>query len=120
MLEIGASLRQMTELAAGSQDITAALPPPPPTTSTRALSSAEPQPTAVSVVTQDPDDEPIEAEVVEDHEDSLAGLIGSLDETQRATLAERMKKANYPAIDKLQGANGNPSAAVDRGDHRQR
>jgi len=87
VLEMEATLRQMTELQKG--DIAAALPSPVP--STLAIGS--------STTATDLHDDVIDAELVPD--DELAQLIAQLDQSQRQELSGRMTKANYPELDKL-------------------
>lgn len=96
VLEIGASLRQMVALEAG-QDIASALPPPPP--NLQAIGSGS-----------SPDDEPIEAELVEDHEakplggaavessglTTLDDRLGSLSEAGQQQVWQKIQEANFP------------------------
>lgn len=92
VLEIRASLRQMTELQAG--DIAGALP------------EARPQVAAIGAGPQLPvqpvdDDEPIDAEIVDD---DIQEAIGRLGEPARRELVARMHKANFPEVTKLSAA----------------
>jgi hypothetical protein len=96
VLEIGASLRQMTELGSG-RDIASALPPPPPQ-AVQALASGH---------VYSADDEPIEAEVVDSaptEEGSLTTLLAELDAGASDELSTRMENAKFPPIDQLSPA----------------
>jgi hypothetical protein len=92
VLEIGATLRQMTELASG-QGIAASLPPAPPRAPHAINASSQPQ-----ALESARGAEAIEAELVEDAQDGL-------DEEHAAELQRRIEKANFhepyiPAMEK--------------------
>ncbi len=93
VLEIGATLREMTGLSSG-QEIASALPPPP-SPAREALGSGAP------VVVVIADDEPIDAEVVEHDERSLAAVIVGMSDEGRSQLDQRLKKNNFPAVETL-------------------
>jgi hypothetical protein len=91
VLEIGATLRQMTQLSSG-QKIASALPPPPQV--------REAIGRGAGTVTQVADAEPIEAELVADT-GTLASVIEAMSEAGREQLHKRLSDANLPPVDQL-------------------
>lgn len=89
VLEVQATLRQLTELQRG--DLADALPQASPAT-VKAIASG------VSQI----DDDVVDAELVPD--DDLGALIKQLDQTKQAELLRRMNDRKYPSLDVLSSA----------------